>query len=122
MAIGRDRFAQGIVVRLFRAWSVLVDEGRSPLPRLQDIVAPLGLPDETAVACASLFELVEGTWAAGSSANAAAANGFRETNARCSACSSLHRRSARFRARQRCRTAFRPQSSGPASRSGGPSA
>ena len=60
MAIGRDRFAQGIVVRLFRAWSVLVDEGRSPLPRLQDIVAPLGLPDETAVACASLFELVEG--------------------------------------------------------------
>ena len=48
MAIGRDRFAQGIVVRLFRAWSVLVDEGRSPLPRLQDIVTPLGLPDETA--------------------------------------------------------------------------
>lgn len=59
MAIGRDRFAQGVVVRLFRAWSVQVDIDAPAMERLQEIVAPLGLPDETAIACASLFELVE---------------------------------------------------------------
>lgn len=60
MAAGKDRFAQGIVIRLFRAWSAQVEAGQAPMKRLQEIVAPLGLPDETAIACASLFELVEG--------------------------------------------------------------
>ena len=59
MAIGRDRFAQGIVVRLFRAWSAQIEAEAPALPRLQEIVAPLNLPDETTVACASLFELLE---------------------------------------------------------------
>ena len=59
MAIGRDRFAQGIVVRLFRAWSAQTESGAPAMERLQAIVAPLGLPDETAIACASLFELIE---------------------------------------------------------------
>lgn len=59
MAVGRDRFAQGIVVRLFRAWSAQTESGAPAMERLQAIVAPLGLPDETAIACASLFELVE---------------------------------------------------------------
>ncbi|RXZ64383.1 hypothetical protein [Pelagerythrobacter rhizovicinus] len=60
MAEGRDIFAQGVVVRLFRAWSAQVEAGHAPMTRLQEIVAPLGLPDETAIACASLFQLVEG--------------------------------------------------------------
>lgn len=60
MAIGRDTFAQGVVIRLFRAWWAQVETGHPPMERLQEIVAPLGLPDETAIACASLFELVEG--------------------------------------------------------------
>lgn len=60
MAIGRDTFAQGIVIRLFRAWSAQVEAGHAPMERLQEIVSPLGLPDETAIACASLFELIEG--------------------------------------------------------------
>lgn len=60
MAIGRHTFAQGVVIRLFRAWSAQVEAGHAPMERLQEIVAPLGLPDETAIACASLFELVEG--------------------------------------------------------------
>lgn len=59
MAIGRDRFAQGIVVRLFRAWAAQIDAGAPTMERLQQIVAPLGLPDETAIACASLFERLE---------------------------------------------------------------
>ena len=60
MAIGRDTFAQGVVIRLFRAWSAQVEAGLAPMERLQAIIASLGLPDETAIACASLFELVEG--------------------------------------------------------------
>lgn len=60
VAIGRDTFAQGVVIRLFRAWSAQVEAGHPPMRRLQEIVAPLGLPDETAIACASLFELIEG--------------------------------------------------------------
>ena len=59
MAVGRDRFAQGIVVRLFRAWSAQTEIGAPVMERLHAIVAPLGLPDETAIACASLFELIE---------------------------------------------------------------
>lgn len=60
MAVGRDTFAQGVVIRLFRAWSAQVEAGHAPMERLQEIVAPLRLPDETAIACASLFELIEG--------------------------------------------------------------
>lgn len=60
MAIGRDTFAQGVVIRVFRAWSAQVEAGHAPMARLQEIVAPLGLPDETTIACASLFELIEG--------------------------------------------------------------
>lgn len=60
VAIGRNTFAQGVVIRLFRAWSAQVEADHAPMKRLQEIVAPLGLPDETAIACASLFELIEG--------------------------------------------------------------
>jgi len=56
----RGTFAQGVVIRLFRAWSAQIEAGHPPMERLQEIVAPLELPDETAVACASLFELIEG--------------------------------------------------------------
>lgn len=59
MAIGRNTFAQGVVIRLFRAWSAQIEAGHAPMARLQEIVAPLGLPDETVIACASFFELVE---------------------------------------------------------------
>lgn len=59
MASGRERFAQGLIVRLFRAWAAARSAGRGGLHRMREIVVPLGLPDETAPACASLFELVE---------------------------------------------------------------
>ena len=59
MATGREMFAQGILVRLFRAWSACRSAGAADFSRMHEIVAPLKLPDETVPACASLFELVE---------------------------------------------------------------
>lgn len=59
MATGREKFAQGILVRLFRAWSACRTAGAGDFARMQEIVAPLDLPDEAVPACASLFELIE---------------------------------------------------------------
>jgi len=56
----REASAGGIVVRLFRIWSALREVGTPYLPCMQDLIVHLRLPDETAVACASLFELLEG--------------------------------------------------------------
>jgi hypothetical protein len=47
-------------VRLFRLWAAAREAGENPLPHMQDVVALIGPRPELAVACASLFELVEG--------------------------------------------------------------
>lgn len=47
-------------VRLFRLWAAAREAGENPLPHMQDAAAPLGAAPELAVACASLFELIEG--------------------------------------------------------------
>lgn len=49
-----------IVVRLFRLWSMAREEGIVTLGRMHAAASELSLPDQTAPACASLFELVEG--------------------------------------------------------------
>lgn len=49
-----------VFVRLFRLWAAAREAGENPLPHMQDAVAPLLPAPELAVACASLFELVEG--------------------------------------------------------------
>ncbi|GMM92691.1 hypothetical protein [Qipengyuania sp. MTN3-11] len=53
-------FAKAILVRLFRVWSMAREEGTMGLAPVYSLAADLRLPDETALACASLFELVEG--------------------------------------------------------------
>src|SRR5688500_15278478 len=47
-------------VRLFRLWAAAREEGENPLPHMQEAIALLAPAPELAVACASLFELVEG--------------------------------------------------------------
>lgn len=59
MTNGKEKFAQGIIVRLFRSWSASRVTGLPELPRMHEITDQLGLPAETGPACASLFELVE---------------------------------------------------------------
>ena len=49
-----------VFVRLFRLWAAAREVGENPLPHMQDTVAPFLPAPELAVACASLFELVEG--------------------------------------------------------------
>ena len=49
-----------VFVKLFRLWAAAREAGENPLPHMQDAVAPLAPAPELAVACASLFELVEG--------------------------------------------------------------
>jgi hypothetical protein len=49
-----------VFVRLFRLWAAARETGENPLPHMQDAIALLGPTPELAVACASLFELVEG--------------------------------------------------------------
>lgn len=53
-------FGALVFVRLFRLWSAAREAGESPLPPMQDAAAPFFPAPELAVACASLFELVEG--------------------------------------------------------------
>lgn len=55
-----DAFAEALVVRLFRLWSMARGEGANPLVTMHDAASRFRFPDETASACASLFELVEG--------------------------------------------------------------
>lgn len=49
-----------VFVRLFRLWAIAREDGSQPLSRMHQVAAELCLPDETAIACASLFELVAG--------------------------------------------------------------
>lgn len=49
-----------VFVRLFRLWAAAREAEENPLPHMQEIVALIGPKPELAVACASLFELVEG--------------------------------------------------------------
>jgi hypothetical protein len=49
-----------VFVRLFRLWAAAREAGENPLPHMQDVVALMGPRPDLAVACASLFELVEG--------------------------------------------------------------
>lgn len=49
-----------VIVKLFRLWAAAREAGENPLPHMQDAVALLGPAPELAVACASLFELIEG--------------------------------------------------------------
>lgn len=48
-----------IFVRLFRLWAAAREEGENPLPPMQAKLRLLAPAPELAVACASLFELVE---------------------------------------------------------------
>ncbi|PZT90999.1 MAG: hypothetical protein DI637_02840 [Citromicrobium sp.] len=59
MLIGKVEFAQVIMVRLFRTWSASRLAARDQFRAMHAIVVPLGLPESTGPACASLFELVE---------------------------------------------------------------
>ena len=49
-----------VIVKLFRLWAAAREAGENPLPHMHDAIAPLVPAPELAVACASLFELVEG--------------------------------------------------------------
>lgn len=49
-----------VVVKLFRLWAAAREAGENPLPHMQDALEALGPTPELAMACASLFELVEG--------------------------------------------------------------
>lgn len=49
-----------VFVRLFRLWAMAREDGGEVLSRMHKVAAELYLPDETAIACASLFELVTG--------------------------------------------------------------
>ena len=48
-----------VFVRLFRLWAAAREAGENPLPHMQDVIAMMGPSPNLAVACASLFELVE---------------------------------------------------------------
>lgn len=51
--------ARAIVVRLFRIWKMAHEDGEVGLGRMYQFSSELGLADEAATACASLFELIE---------------------------------------------------------------
>lgn len=59
MADHRAAFAEAMLVRMFRLWVIAREDGQPSLPLLHQRAGQIGLPDETAVACESLFELVE---------------------------------------------------------------
>lgn len=52
--------SERIAVRLFRRWAIDRESGINPIVALHEVADALRFPVETAVACASLFELVEG--------------------------------------------------------------
>lgn len=52
--------AERLAIRLFRTWSIARTAGLNPVVALHRMAEPLNYPTETAPACASLFELVEG--------------------------------------------------------------
>lgn len=49
-----------VIVKLFRLWAAAREAGENPLPHMQSASARLFPAPELAIACASLFELVEG--------------------------------------------------------------
>jgi hypothetical protein len=49
-----------VFVRLFRLWAAAREAEENPLPPMQEVVASIGPAPDLAIACASLFELVEG--------------------------------------------------------------
>lgn len=51
--------AEIIFVRLFRLWAMERHGSGMGLSRIHEVARELGMPDETGVACASLFQLVE---------------------------------------------------------------
>ena len=55
-----DAHAQSFMVRLFRLWAMARETGENPMIWLYRTAYRHGYPDETANACTSLFELVEG--------------------------------------------------------------
>lgn len=59
MAVGREKFAQGAFVRLFRIWAASRSCGLDENAAMSSLVERLGLPGTTAPACAGLCELVE---------------------------------------------------------------
>ena len=59
MPIGKAWFAHGIIIRLFRRWAASRIVGGDPLGPMIAITAPLRIPDNAALTCASFFELVE---------------------------------------------------------------
>jgi hypothetical protein len=48
-----------VFVRLFRLWAAAREAGENPLPQMQDVAQLIGPRPELAVACASLFDLIE---------------------------------------------------------------
>ena len=52
-------FQDAMFIRLFRLWSIARDDAAPALPAMFEEAAKLGYKDQTAAACASLFELVE---------------------------------------------------------------
>jgi len=49
-----------VFVRLFRLWAAAREAGENPLPHMQGVAQLIGPRPDLAIACASLFELVEG--------------------------------------------------------------
>ncbi|MEM1051526.1 MAG: hypothetical protein AAGI28_05455 [Pseudomonadota bacterium] len=56
----RRAFDEAIFVRLFRLWAMGYEDRISPLPTMHAEAISHGYKDQTAMACASLFELVQG--------------------------------------------------------------
>lgn len=53
-------YEDAMFVRLFRLWAVGREEQRSVIPVMHEEACKLGYKESAALACASLFELVEG--------------------------------------------------------------
>lgn len=59
MQMDCDELADAIFVKLFRVWSTARETDTNPLSATFGVAKTYGLPDHAAVACSSLFELVE---------------------------------------------------------------
>lgn len=58
--VRKRAFEDAIFVRLFRLWAMGREDHTSALPAMHEEATKHGYKDQTAAACASLFELVEG--------------------------------------------------------------
>ena len=59
MAIARDRFMQGALIRLFRIWNRHWMLERDRVAELTELADRLSLPSQAVAACTSFFALVE---------------------------------------------------------------